>query len=453
MTTVQRESAVLRRSFRKSFPSAVRGEGVYVWDGDGKRYLDFSGSAAVNFIGHGVSEIAAAMAEQAGKLEFVHTSQFTTAVAEEYAEELLAFAGENFRDGSVYFTSGGSESIETALKLARQYHVEIGETQRYQVISRKQSYHGATFGALSVSGNKKRREMYLQMVKEFAHVGVPYCYRCAFDCTDGCFNCGQQYASEVEQAIEASQGEAAAFVFEPVSGATLGAVVPPPGYLEKVADVCRRHGVLLIADEVMTGMGRTGRNFAVDHWGVAPDILVTAKGLSSVYAPLGAVIASKKVVDAIAKGSGAFLHGFTYNAHPVSVAAGQAVLRYLIAHGLVRAANSQESGTLAHALRQALDGLLDLPVVGDVRGVGLLLGVELVADKKTKQPFAPEKNFAPRVGQAAAEQGLLVYPMQGSVDGVSGDHLLLAPPAVMSQEQASWAVDRLRAAIETAMLS
>jgi len=426
---------------------------VYVWDGDGKRYLDFSGSAAVNFIGHGVSEIAAAMAEQAGKLEFVHTSQFTTAVAEEYAEELLAFAGENFRDGSVYFTSGGSESIETALKLARQYHVEIGETQRYQVISRKQSYHGATFGALSVSGNKKRREMYLQMVKEFAHVGVPYCYRCAFDCTDGCFNCGQQYASEVEQAIEASQGEAAAFVFEPVSGATLGAVVPPPGYLEKVADVCRRHGVLLIADEVMTGMGRTGRNFAVDHWGVAPDILVTAKGLSSGYAPLGAVIASKKVVDAIAKGSGAFLHGFTYNAHPVSVAAGQAVLRYLIAHGLVRAANSQESGTLAHALRQALDGLLDLPVVGDVRGVGLLLGVELVADKKTKQPFAPEKNFAPRVGQAAAEQGLLVYPMQGSVDGVSGDHLLLAPPAVMSQEQASWAVDRLRAAIETAMLS
>jgi hypothetical protein len=407
----------------------------------------------VNFIGHGVSEIAAAMAEQAGKLEFVHTSQFTTAVAEEYAEELLAFAGENFRDGSVYFTSGGSESIETALKLARQYHVEIGETQRYQVISRKQSYHGATFGALSVSGNKKRREMYLQMVKEFAHVGVPYCYRCAFDCTDGCFNCGQQYASEVEQAIEASQGEAAAFVFEPVSGATLGAVVPPPGYLEKVADVCRRHGVLLIADEVMTGMGRTGRNFAVDHWGVAPDILVTAKGLSSGYAPLGAVIASKKVVDAIAKGSGAFLHGFTYNAHPVSVAAGQAVLRYLIAHGLVRAANSQESGTLAHALRQALDGLLDLPVVGDVRGVGLLLGVELVADKKTKQPFAPEKNFAPRVGQAAAEQGLLVYPMQGSVDGVSGDHLLLAPPAVMSQEQASWAVDRLRAAIETAMLS
>jgi len=450
MTTTQRESAILRRSFRKSFPSAVRGEGVYVWDGDGKRYLDFSGSAAVNFIGHGVPEIAAAMAEQAGKLEFVHTSQFTTPVAEEYAEELAAFAGESFRDGSVYFTSGGSESIETALKLARQYQVEIGERQRHQVISRTQSYHGATLGALSVSGNKKRREMYLPMVKEFSHVGIPYCYRCAFDCTDSCFNCGQQYAAEVEQAIEASEGQAAAFVFEPVSGATLGAVVPPPGYLEKVADVCRKHGVLLIADEVMTGMGRTGRNFAVDHWGVAPDILVTAKGLSSGYAPLGAVIANKKVVEAIAKGSGAFLHGFTYNAHPVSVAAGRAVLRYLKAKGLVGAADSQRIGMLAHGLRQALDGLLDLPVVGDVRGIGLLLGIEFVADKKTKQPFAAEKNFAAHVGQAAAGQGLLVYPMQGSVDGVSGDHLLLAPPAVMTQEQASLAVDQLRAAIEAA---
>jgi adenosylmethionine-8-amino-7-oxononanoate aminotransferase len=449
MTTAQRESAVLRRSFRKSFPSAVRGEGVYVGDSDGKRYLDLSGSAAVNFIGHGVPGIAAAMAEQAAKLEFVHTSQFTTPVAEEYAEELLAFAGENFRDGSVYFTSGGSESIETALKLARQYQVEIGEKQRYRVISRKQSYHGATLGALSVSGNKKRREMYLPMVKEFAHVGIPYCYRCAFDCTDSCFNCGQQYAAEVDQAIEASQGQAAAFVFEPVSGATLGAVVPPPGYLEKVAEVCRRHGVLLIADEVMTCMGRTGRNFAVDHWKVAPDILVTAKGLSSGYAPLGAVIASKKVVDAIAKGSGAFLHGFTYNAHPISVAAGRAVLRYLKANRLIEAANSQSGGTLAHGLRKALDGLLDLPAVGDVRGIGLLLGVEFVADKKAKRPFTPEKNVAVRVGQAAAERGLLVYPMQGSVDGVSGDHLLIAPPAVMTDEQVGWAVAQLRTAIET----
>jgi len=450
VSSTLRESAVLRRSFLKSYPRAARGEGVYIWDREGKRYLDFSGSAAVNFIGHGVREIGAAIAEQAAKLEFVHTSQFTTPIAEEYAEELLAFAGEDFRGGCVYFTSGGSESIETALKLARQYQVEIGETKRYQIISRQRSYHGATLGALAVSGNKKRREMYLPMVKEFAHVGIPYCYRCAFDCSDSCFNCGQQYAAEVEAAIDAAEGQAAAFILEPVSGATLGAVVPPPRYLERVAEICRKRGVLLIADEVMTGMGRTGRNFAVDHWNVAPDILVTAKGLSSGYAPLGAVIASKRVVDAIAEGSGAFLHGFTYNAHPISLAAGRAVLSYLRTKDLISAADSQKDGTVAHELRRAVDELLDLPWVGDVRGIGLLLGIEFVAEKKSKKPFAPEKNFAARVGQEAARRGLLVYPMQGSVDGVSGDHLLLAPPAVITEEQTKWAVARLRAAIEEA---
>ncbi|HMJ22465.1 MAG TPA: aminotransferase class III-fold pyridoxal phosphate-dependent enzyme, partial [Terriglobales bacterium] len=290
-------SAVFRRSFQKAIPSAVRGEGVYVWDSDGQRYLDFSGSAAVNLIGHGVPEISLAMAEQAKQLEFVHTSQFTTPVAEQYAQELIEFAGENFRGGSVYFTCGGSESVETALKLARQYQVEIGQSKRHQVLSRTQSYHGSTLGALAVSGNKRRREIYLSMVREFAHVGVPYCYRCQYDCTDSCRNCGQQYAAELENALASAQGQAAGFILEPVSGATLGAVVPPPGYLQTIAEVCRHHGVLLMADEVMTGMGRTGRNFAMDHWGVAPDILIAAKGLSSGYAPLGAVIASKKVVD------------------------------------------------------------------------------------------------------------------------------------------------------------
>ncbi|HST09340.1 MAG TPA: aspartate aminotransferase family protein [Terriglobales bacterium] len=449
-TTTIPESAVFRRSFRKSFPSAVRGEGVYIYDAEGKRYLDLAGSAVVNFIGHGVPEISAAMAEQAAQLEFVHTSQFTTPVAEAYAEELLDFAGEHFRGGAVYFTSGGSESIETALKLARQYQVEIGQPNRHQVLSRQQSYHGSTLGALSVSGNRKRREMYLPMVKEFAHVGMPYCYRCKFDCTDSCYNCGQQYADEVEQAIAATNGQAAAFIFEPVSGATLGAVVPPPDYLQSVAEICRKHGVLLIADEVMTGMGRTGRNFAVDHWNIAPDILVAAKGLSSGYAPLGAVIASKKVIDTIAAGSGAFLHGFTYNAHPISVAAGRAVLRYLKTHNLVEAADSQRPETPAHKLRKELDTLLDLPHVGDVRGIGLLLAVEFVADRKTKDPFAVEKNFAERVGQLAAKRGVLIYPMQGSVDGISGDHVLVAPPAVISEEQIQWAVKELRTAIEEA---
>src|SRR5450755_1856180 len=340
---------VLRRSFRRPYPVAVRGEGVYVWDADGNRYLDFSGSAAVNFIGHGVREIGDAMAEQARQLEFVHTSQFTTPVAEEFEAELLDFAGENFAGGAVYFTCGGSESVETALKLARQYQVEIGESNRHQILSRQQSYHGATLGALAVSGNKTRREIYLPMVREFEHIGIPYCYRCAFDCTDSCYNCGQQYAAELERAIQAAQGSGApsnvaGFIVEPISGATLGAVTPPPGYLPAIADICRRYGVLLIADEVMTGMGRTGRNFAVEHWGIAPDILITAKGLSSGYAPLGAVIASKKVVDAIAAGTGALLHGFTYNAHPVSVAAGRAVLRRVQALNLVHAADSGAAG-------------------------------------------------------------------------------------------------------------
>jgi adenosylmethionine-8-amino-7-oxononanoate aminotransferase len=449
-TSGSTRSAVFRRSFRKTFPAAVRGEGVFVWDAEGKRYLDFSGSAAVNFIGHGVGDISAAMAEQAGRLEFVHTSQFTTPVAEDYARELLEFAGENFRGGAVYFTCGGSEAIETALKLARQYQVEIGQTKRHHVLSRVQSYHGSTLGALAVSGNRRRRQIYLPMVRESAHVGMPYCYRCNYDCADGCRNCGQQYASELEKAIEAANGEAAAFIFEPVSGATLGAVVPPVGYLQSVADVCRRHGVLLIADEVMTGMGRTGRNFAVEHFDLAPDILVAAKGLSSGYAPLGAVIATKKVVDAIAAGSGSFLHGFTYNAHPISLAAGRAVLRFLERRKLIGAANSGRNATAAARLSSGLESLRDLKSVGDVRGIGLLWGVEFVADKASKMPFGAELNFAGRVGQAAVRRGVLVYPMQGCVDGVSGDHLLIAPPAVITADEIGWAVAQTKAAIEEA---
>jgi len=388
------------------------------------------------------------MAAQAKQLEFVHSSQFTTPVAEEYAAELLDFAGKNFAGGCVYFTCGGSESVETALKLARQYQVEIRENKRYQVISRGQSYHGSTLGALSVSGNKRRREMYVPMVREFAHVAYPYCYRCAFECTDGCCNCGQEYAAELEKAIEAAYGEVAAFIVEPVSGATLGAAAPPPGYLQSVAKICLRHGVLLIADEVMTGMGRTGRKFAVEHWDVAPDILVTAKGLSSGYAPVGAVLVSKRVADAIADGSGAFLHGFTYNSHPISLAAGRAVLKVLQDRKLVQAADSERPGSTAAALRQTLEGLRDAKAVGDVRGIGLLWCVEFVADKATKQPFAPHLNFAGRVAQAAVERGLLVYPMQGCVDGISGDHVLIAPPAVITDEQTDWAVKQLREAIE-----
>jgi len=402
----------------------------------------------VNFIGHGVPEIATAVAAQLKHLEFVHSSQFTTPLAEEYAAELLAFAGKNFQDGCVYFTCGGSEAIETALKLARQYQVEIGQIKRHRIISRGQSYHGSTLGALAVSGNKRRREIYLPMVREFARIAFPYCYRCAFDCIDSCRNCGREYAADLERVIEASNSEAAAFIFEPVSGATLGAVVPPPGYPQSVSEICHRKEILLIADEVMTGMGRTGRNFAIEHWQVAPDIVVTAKGLSSGYAPLGAVLVSKKVADAIADGSGAFVHGFTYNAHPISLAAGRAVLLFLRAQKLIQAADVEQKGSPAAALKTALESLRNAKSVGDVRGIGLLWAVEFVADKTTKQPFPAELNFAGRVAQAAIKRGLLVYPMQGCVDGVAGDHLLIAPPAIITAKQIAWAVEQLGAAID-----
>lgn len=430
----------------RDYPAAVRGEGVYLWDSAGKRYLDFAGSAAVNFIGHGVREVATAMARQAAQLEFVHSSQFVTPLAEEFAREVLEFAGPHFRGGRVYFCCGGSEAVETALKLARQYQVEVGEERRYRILSRKQSYHGSTLGALAVSGNRRRRSLYLPMVRQlrsYEHISLPYCYRCKYKC-DGC---ARHYSEELERAVEESRGTAAAFICEPLSGATLGAAVPPAGYLRRIADVCKREGLLLIADEVMAGFGRTGRNFAVDHWGVRPDILVCGKGIASGYAPLGAVIASKKVADGIARGSGAFVHGFTYNAHPVAMAAGRSVLQRIRSQKLVEAADGDRDQSVASQVERGLETLLECQTVGDVRGLGLLWGVEFVADNRSKRPFPAARNFAGRVAKAAAARGLMVYPMQGCVDGIAGDHLLLAPPAIITSRQITWAVERLREAI------
>jgi adenosylmethionine-8-amino-7-oxononanoate aminotransferase len=435
----EKRGANFPRSFRKQYDVAARGEGAFLFEQTGKRYLDLAGSAAVNLIGHGVPEIAQAMAEQARQLEFVHSSQFTTPIAEEFAREVLEFAGPAFADGAVYFTSGGSESVETALKLARQYQIEIGQAGRHKILSRRQAYHGATLGALAVSGNKRRREIYLPMVHDSEKVTIPYCYRCPY----GCQECAPKHAAEVETALTKTGGQTAAFLFEPVSGATLGAVAPPKGYLEKVSEICAKHGVLAIADEVMTGFGRTGRNFAVEHWHVKPDIIVAAKGIASGYAPLGAVIASRKVVDAIAGGSGAFIHGLTYNAHPVALAAGKAVMRRMKRDNLVAAA-----ATKGKVFGIELQRLQRSECVGDVRGIGLLWGVEFVADRASKQPFPVEKRFAERVGVAARKRGVLVYPMQGCVDGEQGDHLLLAPPAVASEADLRDAVAKLAEAIE-----
>lgn len=436
---LNRRSALLVRSFRKRYPIAVRGAGAWLWDSEGNRYLDFSGSSAVNFIGHGDAKVAAAVAEQIATLEFVHSSQFITQVSEQLADEILDFAGPAFQGGAVFFTSGGSEAVESALKLARQYQVEIGQERRDRILSRRQAYHGSTFGAMTVSGNRKRREIYLPMLHAYEQVNTPYCYRCEY----GCVECGAKYAAEVEQALERSGGQTAAFIFEPISGATLGAVTPPADYLKRVIEACRAHGVLAIADEVMTGFCRTGANFACEHWNVTPDIIAAAKGISSGYAPLGAVIANRKVVDAISNGSGNLVHGFTYNAHPPSVAAGRAVLARIQDKQFANAAVDA-----AKSLGSALRSLADCPSVGDVRGLGLLWGIEFVANKRSKNPYDSSSQFSAKVAAAAAKLGLMTYPMQGCVDGFAGDHLLIAPPAVIARDEIEFAVQQLRIAVE-----
>ncbi len=426
---------ILPRSFSKRYPIAARADGARIWDTEGHEYIDLSGSAAVNFIGFGVQDVIDAIAVQARDLPFVHSSQFTTEIAEKFAADLLEFAGHALEGGAVFFTSGGSEAVETALKLARQYQVETGHPERFEVLSREQAYHGATLGALAVSGNTARRAMYLPMVREFEHIHFPYCYRSRYAS-------GEQdhlYAQELREAVERSAGRAAAFIGEPLSGATVGAAVPPAKYWQEIAEVCREHGLLLIADEVMSGFGRTGRNFAMQHWGVEPDIIVAGKGIGSGYAPLGAVIATRRVVDAIAKGSGTLVHGFTYNAHPVSMAAGSAVLERIRSGGLVEAADS-EHGAIGKPFARALRGLGNLSAVGDVRGMGLLWAVEFVQDRKTKLPFPPEMRFSGLVAAAAWRRGVLTYPMQGCIDGLHGDHILLAPPAAE--------VDRLLEGVE-----
>jgi adenosylmethionine-8-amino-7-oxononanoate aminotransferase len=390
-------SALLRRSFRKSFPPAVHGEGAYLWDAQGKQYLDFSGSAGVNFIGHGVTPVVAAMTAQARSLEFVDASQFTTPVAEQYAEELLSFAGEKFRGGAVYFCSGGAEALESAEKLARQYQAEIGQGQRSQVLTT-------------------------------------------------CLHRIRDLGAE----IDLGNGAVAAVIIEWVNGASLGSLVPTSAYLEELAEICRQNDVLVLADEIATGVGRTGRNFAFDRSGIVPDILVTAKGLSSGYAPLGAVIMSKKVVDTISSGSGSFIRGFAYNSHPISLAAGRAVLNYALEHKLVEAADSDVEGSIAHQLKQNLEPLRSLSYVSDVRGIGLFWRVEFVGDGSESLAFQSHTGIATPVAQAAIERGLLVYPVQGYSNSHSADHLLIAPPAVISSYQVSWACEQLAAAIEQA---
>lgn len=434
--------SVFPRNFLKTYPQAVRGEGCYIFTADGKRYLDASGGAAVVTIGHGVESVSRAMAEQASRLAYVHSSQFHTPIAETLARRVLDLAPKGMRHGGrVYFTSGGSEATESAIKLARQYWIERGQPKRFRILSRKQSYHGSTLGALSVSGNVRRREPFAPMLSEWGKIVPCYCYRCPLSLTYP--ECNVDCADDLDRLLHRDGfDDVAAFIFEPLSGATLGAVPPPDGYAQKIADICRRHDILLIADEIMTGMGRTGKPFAVDHWGVCPDMLLIGKGIASGYAPLGAVVASGQVADAIAHGSGSFLHGFTYHSHPVAAAAANAVLDYIERERLFERVEG-----VGRELRGALDQIRRFSVVGDVRGMGLLQGVEFVRDAKTLQPYPSEAHVATRVQMDAFDAGVMTYPIQGCVDGTRGDHLLIAPPYTINSAM----IDTLLRALEHAI--
>jgi adenosylmethionine-8-amino-7-oxononanoate aminotransferase len=445
MTPEAAMTRILHRQIRTTYPRVTGGEGPYLFDDTGRRWLDACGGAAVSCLGHGHPAVVAAIQAQAARLAYAHTSFFTTDVAEALAETLVAAAPGDL--SHVYFVSGGSEAMEAALKMARQYHLERGQPQRTLFIGRRQSYHGNTLGALSVGGNAWRREPFAPLLAPALHVAPCYAYR---DRRDG--ESDEQYGARLADELDATIVQAGAdrvigFVAEPVVGATLGAVPAVPGYFRRVREVCDRHGVLLILDEVMCGMGRTGTLYACEQEGVVPDIATIAKGLGAGYQPIGACLLSQRVFDAFARGSGFFQHGHTYLGHAIACAAALAVQRVIAEEGLI--ARVREVGALlGRRLQERFGGH---PHVGDVRGRGLFWGVELVADRSTKAPFDPARRVNARVKQAAFDAGLLCYPMGGTLDGRRGDHVLLAPPFTIDAGHVEVIVEGLAAAVDAAV--
>lgn len=434
-------SHIFPRHTRNLPPVAVSGKGCYLTDASGKQYLDASGGAAVSCLGHGDVEVIDAIKAQLDSLAYAHTGFFTSEPAETLADLLIKHAPGDL--DRVYFVSGGSEAVEAAIKLARQFHVENGEPQREHVIARRQSYHGNTLGALSAGGNEMRRKQFSPLLVGMSHIAP--CYEYAERGEDETLEVyGQRVANELEEEIlRLGADKVIAFLAEPVVGATLGAVAAVDGYFTRIREICDQYGVLLILDEVMCGMGRTGHLFACSADDVTPDIVCIAKGLGAGYQPIGAMLCTKRIYDVIAEGSGFFQHGHTYVGHPVAAAAALAVLKEILENDLI--AQVRKRGTYFEAQLRKRFG--QHPHVGEIRGRGLFWGVELVKDRASKTPFDPSRGLAGKIKKAAFDEGLVCYPMQGTRDGAIGDHILLAPPFIATEAELDGALDCLDRAL------
>ncbi|TIL72632.1 MAG: aspartate aminotransferase family protein [Mesorhizobium sp.] len=436
---------ILHRQIHASLPVAAGGKGIELFDRDGRAYIDASGGAAVSCLGHGHPEVTAALHAQADKLAYAHTSFFTNEPAETLADKLVAGAPQGI--SHAYFVSGGSEAVEAALKMARQFFVETGRPERRNVIARRQSYHGNTLGALAAGGNEWRRAQFRPLLIDTHHIDPCYAYRYQ-KAGESEAAYGLRAAQALEDKIlELGPDSVMAFVAEPVVGATAGAVPAVSGYFRHVREICDRYGVLLILDEVMCGMGRTGTLHACEQDGVAPDLMTIAKGLGGGYQPIGAVLLSRRIFDAFAEGSGFFQHGHTYMCHPMACAAALAVQEVIARDDLL--ANVRAMG--AHLSRRLGERFGNHAHIGDIRGRGLFMGVELVEDRSTKAPFEPKRKLNAKIKREAMARGLLVYPAGGTIDGVRGDHVLLAPPFIIDAAAIDAVVERLGDAIDAAV--
>jgi adenosylmethionine-8-amino-7-oxononanoate aminotransferase len=431
-------SHVFYRSRRKVLPTIERAEGVYLYGADGKKYLDGSGGPMVVNIGHGVKEIIDAMVQQARKVCFTYNGMFTTLPEAQLAEKIINLCPDGYQ--RVYFVSGGSEACEIALKFVVNYHAERGNPKKYRVISRWMSYHGSTMMCLSVGGHVSRRQHYLQSLHNYPHASAVYCYRCPYGKSYPA--CGIDCAWDLERVIRLEGSSTiGAFLAEPIIGGSATAVVPPPEYYKIVRQICDRYDMLYIADEVVVGFGRTGKNFGFAHWDVKPDIIFSGKGISSGYTPLGVVILREDVSDTLMKGKDYFL-GYTYSSNPFSCAIGLSVLNYLEGNDLFAKVNE-----IGDYMGDKLERFRDHALVGDIRRAGLLIGIEFVSDKEKKTPFPADVKLAERIHDKALENGLVVLPGKGSADGILGDHITLSPPFIISERQVDELIEQLEKTI------